>query len=141
MSAEENKAAIRRFIEEGFNEQTLDVANSVYATDCDFHDDWYFGVEAMKDHCAEVFIAFPDVQMTIEGQFAAEDYVVTQWRLRGTNTGSLFGLPPSGKPVDIAAAYIDRFEGGIVVESWKYEDVFSLLIQVGAIESPFGAED
>jgi len=36
--------------------------------------------------------------------------------MRGTNTGPMFGRPPSGKPVELAVIF--RIEDGKIAERW-----------------------
>jgi len=61
---------------------------------------------------------------------------VTRWTARGVNTGSLLGMPPSGRPVEVTGMSIERFAGGQIVESWVNFDLLGLLQQVGAVPAP-----
>src|SRR5688572_23943367 len=45
--------------------------------------------------------AFPDRVDVIEDIIAEEDRVGMLWRLTGTHKGNLFGIPPTGRKVDI----------------------------------------
>ena len=58
--------------------------------------------------------AFPDLHFTIEAQVAEGDRVVTRWTAGGTNTGSLGGMPPTGKAVVVSGISIERIAGGKV---------------------------
>jgi predicted ester cyclase len=51
---------------------------------------------------------------------------------RGTHTGELAGIPPTGKALDFTASDF-RMAGGKVVESWHNVDDFGLLQQIGVI--------
>jgi steroid delta-isomerase-like uncharacterized protein len=61
--------------------------------------------EAFDGYMKGLFSAFPDVSFEIAsvGQ-AAPDLVAAQWVMRGTNTGSMFGLPPTGKSIEVRGA-------------------------------------
>ena len=38
--------------------------------------------------------------------------VSTEWLMKGTNTGSIMDLPPTGRPIAVAGADFARIEGG-----------------------------
>lgn len=63
--------------------------------------------------------AFPDARWSVEVLIERDDFVVSNWTLRGTHTGAPFmGVPPSGREVIINGTAILRFEGGKIVEHW-----------------------
>jgi hypothetical protein len=53
-----------------------------------------------------------------------------------THTGSLQGMPPTGKPVRVTGVNVARFAEGKIAESWFNFDMLTLLQQVGAIPTP-----
>ena len=54
--------------------------------------------QAFAGYMQGLFAAFPDVSFSIASAgLAAPDFVAAQWTMRGTNTGSMMGLPPTGK--------------------------------------------
>ena len=61
--------------------------------------------DAFVAYMQRLFSAFPDLSFEIvsAGQ-AADDLVAAQWLMRGTNTGSMYGLPPTGKSVELEGA-------------------------------------
>ena len=115
MSAEENKALARRELEEIFTQGNLDAAEEIYAPSYISHqpagDDDIRGVEAIKQFAAGMREAFPDLEITIEDQIAEGDKVVTRFRTRGTHQGELWGMPPTGKEVEITNVSVCRIEG------------------------------
>lgn len=62
--------------------------------------------------------AHPDLRFTIDDLVAEGDRVTIRWTLRGTNTGPLFGRPPSGRPVELAAIVIFRIADARIAERW-----------------------
>ena len=63
--------------------------------------------------------AFPDMEFKVNLVLESGDHIVSNWTLTGTHTGtSYFGVPPSGKPVEINGTAILRMENGKVVEHW-----------------------
>jgi len=68
--------------------------------------------EAFAGYMKGLFSAFPDVSFEIASVgLAAPDLVAAQWIMRGTNTGSMYGLPPTGKSIDIKGADFIRVAG------------------------------
>jgi predicted ester cyclase len=45
--------------------------------------------------------------------------VVTRWRLGGVHTGTILGIPPSGREVHLSGISIDRIVAGQSVEHWS----------------------
>ena len=138
VSAEENKAVVRREMEEVFNHTgNLDAADEIYAPDYVSHEPTtgeIRGVEAAKQYAARYRQAFPDVELTIEDQIAEGDKVVTRFRARGTHQGETeaFG-PPTGNRVEVTGIVIERFADGKIVEDWTNFDALGLIQQLGLV--------
>jgi hypothetical protein len=80
--------------------------------------------------------AFTGAQITVDDQIAEGDKVATRWTGRGTHTGELFGIAPTGKEVTITGLTISRLEGGLIVEEWITWDTLGMLVQLGAVPVP-----
>src|SRR5438445_2451981 len=88
MRAEENKAIIRRFVEEIPNMGNLDAADELLTSGFTLH----FpnmpaieGAEAFNEIPTAIRTAFPDLVETIEELIAEGDRVVERFTLRGTH--------------------------------------------------------
>ena len=142
MSTDENKALVRREIEELFNHTgNLDVADEVYAPDFVGHDptmpEDLHGVEEARQFAAGFRSAFPDLICTIEDRVAEGDKVVTRWRTSGTHQGQTEELgPPTGNRVEMTGISIEWLSEGKVVESWDNYDAMGVMQQLGHIPSP-----
>ncbi len=90
MSTEENKAVVRRELEELYNEGgNLDAAEEIYVPDFVGHEPAVGdirGVQGAKQFAASMRQAFPDLSCTVEDQVAEGDKVVTRFSARGTHT-------------------------------------------------------
>ena len=80
--------------------------------------------------------SFPDRVDIIEEVIAEGDQVGLLFRLTGTHTGNLFGIPPTGRKVDVAEVAILRIADGRVSEGWFMADEAGLLKQIGATLPP-----
>jgi predicted ester cyclase len=125
MSAEENKALVRREQEELWSHTgNLDAAEELFVPEY---------AEAAKQEAADFRQGFPDVVSTIEDLIAEGDKVVARWRARATHQGEYMGIPPTGNRVEFTGISVYRIEAGKIAESWNVEDVLGLMRQIGAI--------
>jgi predicted ester cyclase len=76
--------------------------------------------------------AFPDRVDVIERVVAEGDRVGLLFRLTATHTGNLFGIPPTGRKVDVYEIAWLRIVNGQMVEGWFMMDEAELLRQLGA---------
>jgi predicted ester cyclase len=139
MSAEENKAIVRRYVEEVGNEGNLDPADEIFDSYLAHQPDGSTlerGPEDVKRFMGEFRSAFSALHTTIEDQIAEGDKVVTRWRMRGTHEGEFRGIAPTAKELDITGIGIFRFSGAKVVESWDNFDQLGMMRQLGVIPSP-----
>ena len=61
--------------------------------------------EAIGQYASGLFAAFPDLSFEVVSVGAVgKNLVAAQWMMRGANTGSLFGGPPTGRKVALPGA-------------------------------------
>ncbi len=136
MSIEENKAIVRRHMDEVWSKGNLNVIDEICATDFFSHSFQERGVEGLKQTIARYRIAFPDLQITIEDMIAEGDKVVIRRTLRGSHKGEFQGIAPTDKQTATASIAIFRIDEGKIKEIWQVSDELSLLQQIGAIPEP-----
>jgi len=140
MSAEDNKALVRRYFEDAWNKHNPALVDDIYAADFVDRSPDIPGIahtrDGLKQFMGVYLRAFPDAKITIEDQLVEGDRVVTRWTGRGTQTGEFMELPPSGKKVVVLGVQIDRFSGGKIVEEWTLFDQLGMLQQLGAVPAP-----
>jgi steroid delta-isomerase-like uncharacterized protein len=139
--SEENKAKVRRLLEEGFSQGNAEVADEVLDPDFVCYDPnsesgEVRGAQTIKGEIEYFRNALSDLTYTIEDQIAEGDKVVTRYTLSGTHQGELFGVPASGEPVRMAGIVIDRFEDGKIVEEWPEYDLLGAMRQIEAVQEP-----
>lgn len=76
---------------------------------------------------------FPDLKLVVEDVIEEGDKVVVRWRASGTHTADLFGIPPTGKSMNVPGISVLRLENGKIVEDWVAEDSLGLMKQIGVI--------
>ena len=140
MSTEQNKAIVRRFLQEGINKGNAEIADELFSPDFISHfvgvPGPLHGVEAWKQLSSGYFTAFPDLHVTAEDYIAEGDKVVARWTWRGTHLGAMMGIPPTSKQVNLTGMGIYRIVGNKIAEQWVQEDLLGMLQQLGVIPAP-----
>jgi len=136
MSAEENKAIVRRFMT-AYNNRELDIFEELVAEDYYDHVFEQRGRDNLKQLFTTAFEGFPDWYESIEDIIAEDDKVWLRVTATGTHTGewNLFGavLPPTGKEVTLHMVFIWRIEDGQLAEGWEVDGDLPFLMQLGVI--------
>jgi predicted ester cyclase len=134
MSAEGNKAMVRRVIEEGVNKKNPFVFDELISPSFVDHEadgSGPGGPEGEKELLSSVRESFPDWRWDIEDMLAVDDKVITRYVARGTHRGEYMGAAPTGKEVAFTGINISRLEGGKIVESWGNSEQLVWLRQIG----------
>ena len=88
--------------------------------------------EAIGAYAAGLWAAFPNLSFEILSAAEAGDGIVAaQWIMRGTNSGSFAGLPPTGRHVELAGADFVKVEDGKIRSVLGYFDSAELPRQLG----------
>ena len=138
MSAEENKAIVRRGYE-AINQNDLDALDEVVASDIIDRNPapgQAPGLEGVKQFFSSLHAAFPDLHMDVEDMIAEGDKVATRVSMSGTHRGEFMGIDPTGNRVEISGIDILRVAGGKIVEHWGNFDDLGMMQQLGVIPEP-----
>jgi predicted ester cyclase len=97
------------------------------------------GIEGVKANFQQYLDAFTGAQITVDEQISDGDIVASRWTGRGTHTGEISGIAPTGKDVTISGINISKLENGKLIEDWSNWDTLGMLVQIGAIPAPITA--
>ncbi|MGW9129993.1 ester cyclase [Streptomyces sp. NPDC055681] len=86
----------------------------------------------------EIKAGLSGFKMTVLDQIVEGDKVVTRWSFGGVHTGTIFGIPASGREVHLSGISIDRVVKGQSIEHWS-EGNFGVFLDELRGETP-GAE-
>jgi steroid delta-isomerase-like uncharacterized protein len=75
--------------------------------------------------------AFPDQRHENVRLHFADDAVITEFDLLGTNLGEFYGMPPTGKDFRVPVIAVFFFEGDRITNERIYLDTATLLTQIG----------
>jgi predicted ester cyclase len=133
MSIENNKNIVRRY-QDAYNSANYEALAEVVAADVrtpNIVPGMSPGLEGAITVHQTTLLGMPDYYTKIEDLIAEGDKVVARVTMTGTHTGDFWGVPPTGRRVNLTAMYIVRIEGGIIVEHWGEEDGIKVFRQLG----------
>ncbi len=133
MSIENNKNIVRRY-QDAYNNGNFVALAEVVAADVltpNIISGMPPGLEGAKTVHQTTLLGMPDYRTTIEDLIGEGDKVVARVRMTGTHTGNFWGIPPTGKRVNLTAIYIVRIADGKIVEHWGEENGITVLRQLG----------
>lgn len=130
---QDNKAVYRRYIEEIFNKADFTLLEELLSDDYVYHDappGTPKGREGIRQVVEMFHKGFPDMKITFDDQIAEGDKVASRTTFRGTHTGKIFGIPPTGKAVTMRGVTIVSVKNGQITESWVNNDGLGLMKQL-----------
>jgi steroid delta-isomerase-like uncharacterized protein len=136
MNVAENKAVVRRFVEEVINQGRLEQADRLVAgnfIELDPLPGQKQGREGLKAIIAMMREAFPDIHWTLDEIVSEDDTVVSRFTWTGTHQGPFLGIAATGKTVAVKGVVIDHLAEGKMAESRILMDNFSLMQQLGVL--------
>ena len=138
MSAD-NKALVRRYVEEVLNKRNLDLIDDLFAPTFIDHDSSMpeaKGPAGVKRLAAMVHASFPDLHFTIEDMIGEGDKVAYRYTVHGTHEKDFMGIAATGKQISFTGIHIYRVADGKLQEEWESWDTLGLMRQLGVIPQP-----
>jgi steroid delta-isomerase-like uncharacterized protein len=88
--------------------------------------------EAIRSYVSGLWSSYPDLSFEVKSCGATGEHAVAvEWVMRGTNTGSAMGLPPTGKTIMVNGADFFRIKDGKVSAVTGYFDKSEVPRQLG----------
>ena len=125
-----NKAVVKRYIEECINKGNMDLVDEIFVPS---------RVELVKSfhtHDDGGEGPFPDGLEEIKDLVAEGNKVMARWIFRATHTGEFWGIPATGKRIELMGYAVYYFENGLIAwdtMSMAWADAFE---QMGATITP-----
>ena len=138
MSVEQNKAIVRRFVEEVLSGHDLSVLPELLRDDYVDHDPGnvegeQMGTAGAAQEVSAFVTGLPDMRVSIDDLIGGGDYVTLRGVLEGTHKGELFGIPATSKMIRVPAIQMFRLVDGRIVEAWLELDRLGMLRQLGVM--------
>jgi len=132
-----NKALIRRWFEEVWNQGREDLIEQLRAPDTlarglGENNVESRGVEPFRAFYTNLRGAFPDLHVTLEDMIAEADKVSVRISMEGTHTGHILAAV-TGRRVKAGGIILVRIADGRIAEAWNQFDQLGILKQIGAL--------
>jgi steroid delta-isomerase-like uncharacterized protein len=89
------------------------------------------GLENFKAYYANYITGFSDAELIFVDLFGQGDKMVKHWRFKGTHDGEFFGVPATGKTVDVSGTTLIKMKDGKIVAEQDFMDFLSFYTQLG----------
>lgn len=137
--SDENKALIRRWFEEVWNQGREEVIDELFAADgiahglADESGKTLRGGQDYKPFFRKFRSAFPNIQVIVEDTVAEGDMVAARCTVRGKHQSDSLGFAATGMATEFTGITIVRIDQGKIVEAWNNFDFMTMFKQLGAL--------
>jgi predicted ester cyclase len=131
MSTQDNKALVKRFIREVFEQGRPEAVDALVTSNFVSHGLPGSGPDVMKQAIERVGKGLSNAKMTIEDVVAEGDRVAVLLTSAATQSGPFMGMPPTGRSYTIEELHLFRVADGRVAEHWHQIDALGMMRQLG----------
>ena len=120
------------------NDLDLEGLTALYAEDAVVESPFggtHQGRAAIRAVFDAVFEAFDDATVTTDDLIVDGDRFVHVLTMSGTNTGSLMGMEPSGRPAHVPMVWVGQVANGVIVRERRIYDFTGMLVQIGVLKA------
>lgn len=134
------KSLVARIADDIWNRGELTVVDEVMLPDARYHGPHMPNGTGDRENWRQAIAmyraALPDSHVVFDELIESGDTIVGRWSATGTQTGSLPGVPATGKQIGITGISIYRFRGGRIAEVWEQLDLLGMWQQLGVVALP-----
>jgi steroid delta-isomerase-like uncharacterized protein len=94
------------------------------------------GIADFKAYYQNFLTGFSDVKFTVKDVFGQGNKIVKHWQFQGKHTGDFFGIPATGKTVDIDGVTLVLMKNGRIAQEQDFMDNGILMQQLGLVSDP-----
>jgi steroid delta-isomerase-like uncharacterized protein len=91
------------------------------------------GINAFAAYYNNFLTGFSDIKFTVVDAFGQDDRIVKHWRFEGKHTGEFFGIPATGKAVNVEGVTLVRMKNGKILQEQDFMDNLEFMNQLGII--------
>ena len=128
----DHKDMVKYFYEVIVSENLLDELPKYIAEDCVQRvgeKEIFMGIDGMKQHLVALKKTYPDYTMKIIRQYVTDDYVISEFIMRGTHKGEFIGITPTNEVLEITGVDIDKVIDGKIVEHGGATNTFETFFE------------
>jgi steroid delta-isomerase-like uncharacterized protein len=130
---EDQKATALRCFTELWAAGKLETADEIISADYAGHapgDRGMRGREQLKELVRAYHTGFPGLEISVLGQLAERDRVVTEFTMAGVHTGRWMGVPATGREIWLGCLAFTVVRDGLIAEQWYEWERRKLLEQL-----------
>ncbi len=135
MTSQNNERIAHLWYEVMWSEPNPDLANEL--VDPDYAPEWIHidrkGPAQIKHEIKYFRSVFPDLKYRIVETAALPDRAWIRYKAKGTQLGSAWGFPPTGKAVEFDGATILYIREGKVIDRWGAFSFYDILTDLGLV--------
>ncbi len=131
---EENIAKYTAVWDEIINDGKLDLINN---TNFDpeitliYSPENVVGIDAFKNYYSNFTTGFSNPEFSIVSIFGQGDKLVKHWKFKGTHSGDFFGIPATGKSIEVEGSTIAVMKNGRIAQEQDFMDNLAFMAQLG----------
>lgn len=133
MPTEQNKEIVRKFLEEVFSKQRVELIDELLASDYVLYHPGAAGPldrDAFPEFLASFPAGFSDFSIEVNSIIAEGDEAAARFTLSGTHRGVFMGVQPTGMKVELPGEAFYRLRDGKIVEDRPLIDWAQMLEQM-----------
>jgi steroid delta-isomerase-like uncharacterized protein len=118
--------------EVAINEGRTNILDTAYVDDAVLHTvPEVKGKANAKAYYENYIVGFSERKFIVKEIFADGDKLVKFWEFKGKHTGTFFGIPATGKTVDVFGTTIAKMKDGKIAEEQDFMDNLEFMQQLG----------
>ncbi|MCU1222403.1 MAG: hypothetical protein JWQ42_496 [Edaphobacter sp.] len=136
MSADANKALVKRWFEEVWNQRSEAAINELFHPQGKVHgfpepDSLLVGPEAFKVVYRQFIATFSNIHIALDDLIGEEDRVAVRWTCTMDHTGDAPGFAATGRKATLVGSSFVTFRDARLFEGWNFTDLtkMRLLLQ------------
>ncbi len=94
------------------------------------------GITNVQEFYANYLTGFSNIEFTIVDVFGQGNNIMKHWNFKGTHSGDFFGIPATGKMVDIDGVTLVKMKNGKIAQEQDFMDNMTFMQQLGILSSP-----
>lgn len=139
MTSEEVHAFLDRF-RKAWEEQDLESMSDCYTDHCEVVSPIYHtvrGREALENSYRDAFKTFAGISVRPDDTIvdAENGRAAAIWTMKSKHQGEIFGVPASGKSIEVNIAFVLTLEHGRIAKEVRIYDFAKMLLQLGVLRA------
>ncbi|WP_324719556.1 ester cyclase [Salinimicrobium sp. HB62] len=94
------------------------------------------GIEDFRAYYQNFLTGFSEIDFKVVDIFEQGNKLVKHWRFKGKHTGNFFGIPATGRAVDVEGVTLVKMKNGKIAQEHDFMDSMIFMQQLGLMSEP-----